>query len=125
MKVSITFDEIKEIVRNMYNLAESVEIEIEFEAYGTTPKPKPIHPHAIQLHDAFVHAGFIDPLTETIFGGQIIPAIKMLREMVKSTGKGCGLASCKHAVEDWKVFLEHVQKNGYPVMDGWDTSPWR
>lgn len=61
----------------------------------------------------------INPKTMSLISKKhIVFAVKKLTEYIhKITGAPCGLQNCKIAIENFKLFLEYIEKNGLPNMD--------
>ncbi|HQI44846.1 MAG TPA: hypothetical protein PLC59_02055 [Bacteroidales bacterium] len=61
----------------------------------------------------------INPKTMSLISKKhIIYAVKKLTEYIhKITGAPCGLQNCKIAIENFKLFLEYIEKHGLPNMD--------
>ena len=112
MKITLTLGELQSLVCRAYALPVNTEISIE----GTAVLK---HPQYTTLLESFTRDDIIVP------GGNVraerkISGIKLLRELVTGTGKDCGLAQAKYAVEDWKNFCAYVKQYGFPPMSAND-----
>jgi hypothetical protein len=121
MKITLTITEITALVLKTYGLPENTTLEVaDFAGID--------HPDARNLFDALTREKCLE-------AGQIRPemkiaSIKLLRSAVcgpsgAPTGKQCGLANAKYAIEDFEHFMGYVRRYGFPDMNYSGLSaPW-
>ncbi len=118
MKITLTIDEIREIIRARYGMGD-IELSISYPSRrkGSVPTSKNL---LGKLVEYLIPAG-LTPFN-TVPAEKKISLIKAFRDFYSNNGNGCGVAEAKAAIEDWHNFWTFSKVNGLPLdLNG---CPW-